>query len=224
MMTKENFLPAALFISLTIHTAVIFSNYLMRSPQKQNTTRGGIEITYRQDAGKKDIDVREHPIKPSQRLDLKNTSMMPTDGSIPLKLGTEGQGLASSFMINERKPEKIRSEMTHHVTIVPSKSEKINNPAYAAYNEMVRNSIREKVYENYRNHGLEAGTVYLTFVIGKDGSLRAAQIIDEKTNASTELKNISFKSLKESRFPPFYNGMTLPEYTFNIEIQYKLRE
>ena len=53
-------------------------------------------------------------------------------------------------MLYERKPEHMRTmELSHRVSITPIKSEKINNPVYAAYNEMVRDRIKEKVYENY---------------------------------------------------------------------------
>jgi hypothetical protein len=64
----------------------------------------------------------------------------------------------------------------------------------------------------------------LTFIISSDGSLKDYQIIDIKTQASQNLRYISTKSLKEARFPPFLKGMTLPEYTFNIEIEYQVSD
>jgi len=51
------------------------------------------------------------------------------------------------------------------------------------------------------------------------------QIIPEKTNASEHLQEIAIHSLKEaSPFPNFLKGMTLPEYTFNVEIDFKVND
>ena len=112
-------------------------------------------------------------------------------------------------------------ELSHRISIMPIKSEKINNPVYAAYNEMVRDRIKEKVYENYDK--MERGTVYLTFLLDDHGVLKAAQIIPEKTDASEHLQEIAMRSLREaSPFPAFLKGMNLSEYPFNIEIQYQV--
>jgi hypothetical protein len=127
-------------------------------------------------------------------------------------------------MFYERKPERMRvMELSHRVSIVPIKSEKINNPVYAAYNEMVRDRIKEKVYANYDR--MESGSVYLTFLLDEHGVLKVAKIISEKTDASAHLQGISMRSLREaSPFPAFLKGMDLTEYSFNIEIQYQVSD
>ena len=67
--------------------------------------------------------------------------------------------------------------------------------------------------------------MYLTFILDDRGVLIVAKIIPEKTDASSHLQEISLRSLQEaSPFPNFLKGMTLPEYTFNIEIQYQVSE
>ncbi len=99
-------------------------------------------------------------------------------------------------MLYERKPEHMRTmELSRKVSITPIKSEKINNPVYAAYNEMVRDRIKEKVYENYDK--MERGSVYLTFLLDDQGVLKAAQIIPEKTDASEHLQEIAMRSLRK---------------------------
>jgi hypothetical protein len=217
----SNFLPKALFISLTIHTMIVGGSFFLYFPKaKKMAVRKSVEISYKPEYNKK-VDVREHPIKPAQKLDLKNASIRGAQGTIPIRMATE-QGLTGGFMVNERKRELHSTPMVHRVTVSPITSEKINNPAYAAYNEMVRSRIEERVYANYRK--MEGGSVYLTFVVGSDGSLRASQIIDEKTRATKPLKELSLRSLQQAVFPPFLKGMTLPEYTFNIEIQYQVRD
>jgi hypothetical protein len=114
-------------------------------------------------------------------------------------------------------------ELSRRISILPITSEKINNPVYAAYNDMVRERIKEKVYENYDK--MERGSVYLTFLLDDRGVLVSAQIIPEKTDASEHLQEIAMRSLKEaSPFPRFLRGMNLTEYPFNIEIQYQVSD
>ena len=67
--------------------------------------------------------------------------------------------------------------------------------------------------------------MYLTFLLDDHGVLKDAKIIPEKTDASEHLQDISLESLKEaSPFPTFLRGMNLPEYPFNIEIQYQVSD
>jgi len=222
-MMFDNFLPKAFFISLAVHTVFLCSSLFHPLLPPHKSRSQGVEISYKPQPEQKKVDVRERPIKPSQRLDLKSTPLSSSEGTIPLKLAKEQRETLNNFMAYERKPEQIRSvPMAHRVSITPIRSDKINNPAYAAYNEMVRSRIEVKVYENYRK--MEAGSVYLTFIIASDGSLKAAQVINEKTSATDNLKYISLKSLRDSQFPPFLKGMTLPEYSFNIEVQYKVQD
>ena len=219
----EDFLPKALFISVAIHTLLVCGGYFLKMPElrKADKTKRGIEIAYRP-VRSKAPDLKQRPVRPAQQLDLKNASVIPAQGTVPVKLAPAMAG-PGNFTIYERKPQPIRSmQSASRVSITPIRSAKINNPAYAAYNEMVRSRIEEKVYANFSK--MEAGAVYLTFVLSSDGVLKASQIIDAKTRATVNLKDISIKSLKQAQFPPFLKGMTLPEYTFNIEIQYQVNE
>jgi hypothetical protein len=219
----DNFLPKALFISLTIHTIFLCGSFLMQMPQVKNQKLKdkGVEVSYKP-VKQKAPDVKERPIKPAQKLDLKST-MMDASGSLPIKLGKESQPLGKNFSMYERKPEQIRSsQMSHKVLITPIRSEKANSPAYTTYEEMLRNRIRDRVIDNFDNQ--EAGSVYLTFIIESSGQLKASQVLENRSQASQHLKDISLTSLQEAQFPPFIEGMTLPEYTFNIEIQYQIRD
>jgi hypothetical protein len=220
----ENFLFKAMFISLVAHTAVLCVAYFGRinDPHYKVVSQGRVEISYKP-SQKRHADIREYPIKLAQHLDLSNNQKLFSDGTIPVSLVKESPMLPFGVLY-ERKPEHMRTmELSRRVSIMPITSEKINNPVYAAYNEMVRDRIKEKVYANYDK--MEAGSVYLTFVVDNHGVLKAAQIIPEKTNASEHLQEIAMKSLKEaSPFPAFLKGMNLWEYPFNIEIQYQVSD
>ena len=217
-MTTNDFLPVALFISLTIHTTVVCSSYWMKMPELKRARDKNVEIVYRP-ANPQTLDIRQHAIKPAQKLDLQNSLLNKSNDTIGVKLIKDSQQLKGLTMY-ERKPTQVRSTQVNYVMVTPITSEKINNPVYISYQDRVRESIKEKVYENYNR--LDDGLVYLTFIIASDGSLKAYQIIDSKTKASQNLRYISSKSLKEARFPSFLKGMTLPEYTFNIEIEYQV--
>ena len=181
-----------------------------------------VEISYKA-VYKRPVDIHEYPIRPAQHLDFSNNLRYSNDGTIPVSLIKDKPALPFG-MLYERKPDTMRSmELSHRISIMPIKSEKINNPVYAAYNEMVRDRIKEKVYQNYDR--MERGSVYLTFLLDEHGELKAAQIIQEKTNASVHLQEIALKSLTDaSPFPAFLKGMNLSEYPFNIEIQYQVTD
>jgi len=220
----ENFIFKAVFISLAAHTAFLCAAYLSRihDPYYNAIRQNRVEITYNP-VHKRAVDIREYPIRPAQRLDLNNDQKFLSDGTIPLSL-VKDKPMLPFGMFNDRKPEHMRTmELSHKVSIRPITSEKINNPVYAAYNEMVRDRIKEKVYENYDR--MEKGSVYLTFLLDDQGVLKAARIIPEKTDASEHLQEIAMKSLRDaSPFPAFLKGMNLREYPFNIEIQYQVSD
>ncbi|MBF0570406.1 MAG: hypothetical protein HQL12_00905 [Candidatus Omnitrophica bacterium] len=220
----ENFIFKALFISLALHTAFVCTVYFSRlnDPQYRAMRQNRIEISYKA-IHKKSVDIREYPIKPVQKLDLSNNTKFFTDGTIPVSMVKE-KPILPFGMRYERKPEYMRTmDLSHRISIMPIQSEKINNPVYAAYNEMVRDRIKERVYQNYDR--MEKGSVYLTFLLDEHGVLKAAKIIPEKTDASEHLQEIALRSLKEaSPFPAFLKGMNLTEYPFNIQIQYQVSD
>ena len=220
----ENFLFKALFISLAAHTAVLCVTYFIRlnDPHYKAIHENRIEISYKS-VHRPPVDIREYPIRPVQRLDLSSNPKFFSNGAIPVSVVKE-RPMMPIGMFYERQPEAMRPmELSHRVSIMPIRSEKINNPVYAAYNEMVRDRIKERVYANFDK--MEGGSVYLTFLLDDHGILRAAKIIAGKTDASVHLQEIALRSLQEaSPFPPFLKGMNLTEYPFNIEIQYQVSD
>ncbi|MDE1920099.1 MAG: hypothetical protein KGJ09_07960 [Candidatus Omnitrophica bacterium] len=219
----ENFIIKALFISLAAHTVLLCTAYLSRIHERNNKVFRShlVEVTYKPTVPRT-VDVREYPIRVPQRLDLSHHKLF-SKGSVPVSLGQENSQLPFE-MFSEHKPEGFDAmELSHRVFIRPIMSAKINNPVYAVYNEMVRERIKERVYANYDK--LEAGEVYLTFLLDKNGVLKEARIVPEKTNASLHLQELSLKSLQEaSPFAHFLKGMNLQEYSFNIEIQYQVSD
>ncbi len=208
----DTFLLRALFISLTLHTVLVCGSYWIKIHELKKVHDRRVEIIYKS-VKPPTLDIPLHVIKPARRLDLKNI--------IDFKLNNDSQDL-KGFTRYERKPTQIKSTQVNLITVTPIQSKKIDSSTYISYQERIRESIKERVYANYNR--FDAGIVYLTFIISSDGRLKAYQVVDEKTKASQNLRYISTKSLKEAQFPPFLKGMTLPEYTFNIEIEYQVSE
>jgi hypothetical protein len=218
----ENFLYKAVFISLAAHTAIVCLLYWNRLNDRhfQHMRRERVEISYQPHYRKKS-DIHEYPIKPAQHLDFNNGLKFLSDGSIPVSLVKEKSELPFGMLQDDGSRPMRNMELSRRISIVPITSEKINNPVYAAYNDMVRERIKERVYANYDR--MESGVVYLTFLVDNHGMLEEARIIPEKTNASAHLQQMALKSLMEaSPFPAFLKGMNLTEYPFNIQIQYQV--
>ncbi len=220
---KDHAIERAIFVSLIVHGILLLLAIGIVFPQwqKNKKHRAQVEISYKQ-MNKKPVNVNEHPIKPAQQLDLvPDTAQHASDKRMQAPLSKTKTPFPAGLRV-DRKAENWRSlsSVKHKITITPISSQKINNPAYAAYSEIVRSRIHESVYANYDPR--EVGRVYLTFIVDKSGALRIYKIIADKTIASQHLQDIALKSLKQaSPFPLFLKGMTLPEYTFNIEIQYQ---
>src|SRR5438876_1108780 len=98
---NNNFLPMALFISLTAHTLFLCSSYWMKThePEVKKNQKKGVEISYQ--PRKKQTDIQQTPIKPAQQLDLKSDSSLSGNGSIPVKLVKEDQSLPKNFTMYE---------------------------------------------------------------------------------------------------------------------------
>lgn len=100
---------------------------------------------------------------------------------------------------------------------------KIKNPKYNSYSQAVRGKIRRCAYENYTRH--ETGEVYLVFVVLKDGSLKEAKVIDDKTKALSYLKEIALRSVKDAApYPAFPKELSYPELSFNVIISFEISE
>ena len=107
------------------------------------------------------------------------------------------------------------------ITLPPIDLDKIDNPSYINYYQIVREKIRRAAYQNYTR--TEVGEVYLSFLIFSDGSLRAVQVIEERSSPSAYLKEIASRSIKEaSPFPDFPKDLDYPQLSFNVVISFEV--
>ncbi len=132
--------------------------------------------------------------------------------------------LYEKMLLSKNQTVNMDSKSVEHRITVPAiKSEKINNPVYLNYDQIVRDKIKERAYINYS--GMDTGEVYLTFVLASDGSLKQIKLIEGKTSANEYLKNTALKSIREaSPFPLFPRDLKYPELSFNVLIKFEVKD
>lgn len=108
------------------------------------------------------------------------------------------------------------------ITLPPVEMDKINNPSYINYYQIVREKIRRTAYQNYTR--AETGEVYLSFIISRDGYLKEVQLNEEKSSGNSYLKEIASRSVKDaSPFPVFPKELVdYPQLSFNVVISFEI--
>lgn len=107
------------------------------------------------------------------------------------------------------------------ITLPPVGLEKINNPSYVGYYQIVREKIRRAAYYNYSR--TDTGEVYVSFVISSDGYLKEARLVEEKSSANQYLREIAVRSVKDaSPFPNFPKELDYPQLSFNVVISFEI--
>lgn len=119
------------------------------------------------------------------------------------------------------KPDVIAVKKKITLPPIPIDVDKINNPSYISYYQIVREKIRRAAYQNYSR--TEIGKVELSFVILSSGFLEKIQLAEEKSSSSPYLKEIALKSIKEaSPFPNFPKELDYPQLSFNVVISFEV--
>jgi len=107
------------------------------------------------------------------------------------------------------------------ITVPAINIDKINNPLYSSYDQVVREKIKRTAYKNYSSS--ETGEVYLSFIISADGSLKEINVIEAKSSSSLYLKGVALRSIKESApFPAFSKELNYPQLSFTVTISFEI--
>lgn len=117
------------------------------------------------------------------------------------------------------KPEGLN--IKKKVSLPPVEIDKMANPSYINYYQLVREKIRRAAYHNYIRS--ETGEVFLSFVISKEGQLKESKLQEEKSAKSGYLKKIALQSIQDALpFPAFPAELDYPQLTFNVIISFEL--
>ena len=223
--TADRILRSTILISFLVHALVLaglsFRNLhaAQRKPKRIDIEYFNIKIE-----PKKAVAKKERPERPKERIS-RNTEIVLGQNQAQGSLMREE--MAKSFKPFET-PKKQPAEVSQvnikkKVNVPPLKIEKINNPTYMSYYEIVRNKIKNNAYQNYGKS--DTGEVYLTFILASGGELKQVQLIEEKSPATAYLKDVSLKSIQQSSpFPAFPAELKYPELTFNVVISFEFEE
>ena len=222
LITEGDFLKYAIIFSLCIHLMIFFQ----LSFHYKNKTRKSVknlEVTYYNlKLQAKNVDT-PLPKKQEKKESDKKTEVLidkPSVTATPIK---DISKLDNTIVLDNKKlPATVTEiQIKRKISVPPLKSEKISNPLYQSYYQTIRTMIKNRAYANYSK--MDTGEVYVTFVLLSNGTLKQLQLIEERTSANQFLKDVSFKSIKESTpFPPFPRDLNYPELSFNVIISFEV--
>ncbi len=205
-----------LLISALVHGAILMHNPNFNIlPPKSKEQK--IEISYLQQEQAK--IKKEHFLKLSSLLAMKRNP--------PPFINKDDLGKNTAVARRElgftkpafSKPDIIA--IKKKVSLPPVGLEKINNPSYISYYQIVREKIRRAAYQNYSSS--EEGEVYLSFIISTDGRLQEVRLVEEKSSPKPYLREIALSSIKDaSPFPNFPKELDYPQLSFNVIISFEI--
>ncbi|HTY45620.1 MAG TPA: energy transducer TonB [Patescibacteria group bacterium] len=183
-------------------------NYLKQVPQEKLQVR-------------QEQDTRQQLAKLQSRMGLNKIPPPPFAGRDDLLQIDRGMRLDEASL---PKPALIRPDsaaVKKKITLPPLDADKISNPSYISYYQIVREKIRRCAYQNYLSS--ETGEVYLSFIVGSDGSLREVQLVDSKSSPIEFLRQIAQRSIHEAApFPAFPRELDYPQLSFNVVISFEI--
>ena len=217
----------ALIASLIIHivalTRLSYSNaHHLTQPLKN------IEIAYyalTADGTRADIDKSQEPDIDKELKNKTEVFLRKQPDSSPFM--KDISKLVEQFKQHTKQPAAVAAAQKKHVVSVPAlKSEEIEIPEYQLYYHDIRNLIRKRALANIDFSRFDTGDVYLTFIVSSDGILTKIQILNDRTQASEYLRDISLSSVHEAAesFSAFPTDLQYPELPFNVVISFKLEE
>jgi TonB family protein len=217
-MFSEKPFQIALAISLIAHATIFFklpaiNFFLTRRALKQT------KVTY--------VEEKSTPLslKPcSQKLPLKSSRQILSKRVAPAPYIKREQIFKKVKAAPTRKPESVKPEVIavkKKITLPPLRNEKISNPAYLNYYQIIRERIKRAAYQNYTH--LVNGDVWLSFIILTDGQLTEVRINERKSTTYAYLKETAKKSIDDAApFPNFPKDLNYPELSFNVIISFEI--
>ncbi len=225
-MFSDRIFQLTILISLITHGVILFQNSSL-SLFSANKNERRLEISYiknppqTKEAPKSIAPKREPFLKLPSKITAENMTPPPfIDRERIFKRNTGITSLNSVF----NKPAFIKPDVIaikKKITLPPIDVDKISNPSYIGYYQIVREKIRRAAYQNYTSQ--ETGEVYLSFIISSDGDLAELRLVDEKSSPLSHLRAIALRSVKDaSPLPRFPKELDYPQLSFNVVISFEI--
>lgn len=225
-MTANRVFQAALIISLAVHGAIFVQNAHFNLWQRPKDNEK-MEVRYVK---------KEERRLPRRTFSIpKNDPLLKISSDIAIKaqtlnkiIGHNPLGHENNISVREhfiKKPDLIKPDVISvrkKITLIPPPAEpkKPQGTTYISYSDVLYEKIKRALHDNYK--GSQTGEEYLDFVIDKEGNLKEMRIRDERSAPSQFLKEIVFKSVKDSLpFPPFPKELDYRELPFSVVISFQ---
>lgn len=216
---------AALIISVTAHGLILLQNthfpHFLRQKKEEK-----IELSYIKQPEKEVPPEKPQPLKkePFLKLPAKITADKLLSFAKREKINKNNRQFSQDARFNLNRPTLIKPDIIaikKKITIPPIEINKINNPAYINYYQVVREKIRRAAYHNYLR--IEIGEVYLSFVVSHDGLVKEMRLNEDKSSPNLYLHQTALNSIKDaSPFPGFPKELDYPQLSFNVVISFEI--
>ncbi len=226
-MFSSRVFQVALLVSLITHGVILFQNPNFQLSSKAQKSEK-LEVSYVREPEVK----KEEPIKTTLRKELLPRSLALKiaarkinpppfiDREAIFKKGRSTLSDKTEFI----KPNVVKPDIISVKKIITTPAvdlDKISNPSYISYYQIVREKIRRSAYQNYSK--AETGEVYISFIITRDGLMREVRLIEAKSSSNAYLKETALKSVRDSSpFPNFPKELDYPQLSFNVVISFEV--
>ncbi len=228
-MFSDRVFQVALVVSLVIHGAFLFHNPNFNLFNViTNKKEEALEISY----VKKEAELKEKTRENLQKRELVKIPSKVTASKVspPPFIEIDKEILArKNREVLTRQPDITRPAFIKPDVIAVKKKitlptvdiDKIDNPSYLSYYQIVREKIRRAAYQNYTR--TDSGEVYLSFVISREGFLTDVRLVEEKSSSSKYLREVALRSIREaSPFPDFPKDLDYAQLSFNVIISFEI--
>jgi len=222
-MFSERVFQVAFLISLISHTIILLGIPRFSLPVP-NKNKKNIELVYIKESpiSKKEIvSKKDLPLDLSRKITAKKMSPPPFVKKENILKPTLAQISPKENFVKPNLPKTDVIAVKKKITLPALDLDKINNPNYLSYYQVVREKIRRSAYQYYNR--TETGQIYLSFIISCDGILRELRLIEEKSSQNPYLREIALKSIQSaSPFPNFPKELDYPQLSFNVIISFEI--
>lgn len=226
-MFSDKIFQIALIISLATHTAIFLYNtdFILF---KKGLKNPDVEVNYVSEPAPPVYETRavaaplsELPLKVNLERELPLPARVAPEKGTFLTKSADGIPTTPAILKPSfNQPESLAVKRV--VTLPPLETDKINNPSYMNYYQLVREKIRRAAYRNFIK--TETGEVYLSFIIKQDGTLKEKKLHEDRSQANNYLKQTAIKSLNEAApFPAFPKELeTYAQLSFTVIISFQM--
>ncbi len=226
-MLSEKAFSIALIISLAVHGAIFFQRLNLSISSKAKKEQR-LELRYVKNPPKIKRDNISKAVLKKEPFLKCHPKITAEFKKFPPSISREDIFKKTNTVISQGpvfvKPELMRPDIIavkKKISLPALALEKIDNPAYVSYYQIVREKIKRAAYQNYTRN--ETGTVYLSFVISGFGELKNIQLIEEKSSPNMYLRDVALRSLSDVvSFPAFPKELDYPQLSFNVIISFEI--